>query len=108
MFPLLFIPGSGSGECAAATSGQQLTTCYDLRCSEEFGCGASNVTIQQVKVGWRTVELQLSDNATDCQKPGLGGEASYRVTITTVKVMADMTVCQVRPISIMSSINYDT
>ena len=55
MFPLLFIPGSG--ECAAATSGQQLTTCYDLRCSEEFGCGASNVTIQQVKVGWRTVEL---------------------------------------------------
>ena len=57
MFPLLFIPGSGSGECAAATSGQQLATCYDLRCSEEFGCGASNVTIQQVKVGWRTVEL---------------------------------------------------
>ena len=55
MFPLLFIPGSG--ECAAATSGQQLATCYDLRCSEEFGCGASNVTIQQVKVGWRTVEL---------------------------------------------------
>ena len=49
MFPLLFIPGSG--ECAAATSGQQLATCYDLRCSEEFGCGASNVTIQQVKVG---------------------------------------------------------
>ena len=49
MFPLLFIPGSG--ECAAATSGQQLTTCYDLRCSEEFGCGASNLTIQQVKVG---------------------------------------------------------
>ena len=54
MFPLLFIPGSG--ECAAATSGQQLATCYDLRCSEEFGCGASNVTIQQVKVGWRTLE----------------------------------------------------
>ena len=40
MFPLLFIPGDTS------TGEPQLTpVSYDLKCSEEFGCGAMNVTI---------------------------------------------------------------
>ena len=69
MFPLLFIPfQSDSGQDGSGSdpgSQDALPACYDLRCSEEFGNGAMNVTISQ--------------------KLGIG-EPTYNVTISTVKV----------------------
>ena len=69
MFPLLFIPfqSEPGPEGSRGDTGAQdsLPACYDLRCSEEFGNGAMNVTITQ--------KLNI-------------GEPTYNVTISTVKV----------------------
>ena len=73
MFPLLFIPfqsDSGSDDPGGDLgSGESLPACYDLRCSEEFGNGAMNVTITQ--------RLNI-------------GEPTYNVTISTVKVSTEL------------------
>ena len=68
MDPLLFMPfNSDSQEYL-----ENLPVSYDLKCSETFGQGAMNITI--------------------LEKTKIGKEPVYNVSLTTVKVMPDMTV----------------
>ena len=68
MDPLLFMPfNSDSQEYL-----ENLPVSYDLKCSETFGQGAMNITISE--------------------KMKIGVEPVYNVSLTTVKVMPDMTV----------------
>ena len=52
MFPLLFIPFKSDSDGQGGDPGCEvsLPACYDLRCSEDFGSGAMNVTITQVMI----------------------------------------------------------
>ena len=63
MFPLLFMPFQAGD--AGVDQLDNLPLCYDLKCSEEFGVGAMNVSIQE-KINIR--------------------EPIYNVSINTVKV----------------------
>ena len=60
MFPLLFMP------FPTPSTDQTDDVSYDLKCSEEFGCGGMNVTLM--------MKMRI-------------GEPSYNVTINTVKVL---------------------
>ena len=62
MYPLLFLPFQSD---KSSDQLNNLPVSYDLKCSEEFGCGAMNVTIYQ--------KINI-------------GEPTYNVTINTVKV----------------------
>ena len=68
MFPLLFIPfQSDSGQDGFGSdpgSQDALPACYDLRCSEEFGNGAMNVTISQ-KLGIGELLVSTGNPNTD-------------------------------------------
>ena len=64
MFPLLFIPG----DTASSKDTDIAPVSYDLKCSEEFGCGAMSVSISVLDK--RNV-----------------GEPVYSVTVNTVKVV---------------------
>ena len=64
MFPLLFIPGAETG----GDDHDDEDVSYDLKCSEEFGSGAMNVTIVRTPEKRNIVE------------------PVYNITINTVKV----------------------
>ena len=58
MFPLLFMPFQ-AGDGAAGSGSDKLDNLplsYDLKCSEEFGVGAMNVSIQE-KINIRENQL---------------------------------------------------
>ena len=68
MDPLLFMPFNS--DCQEYLL--DLPVSYDLKCSETFGQGAMNITISE--------------------KMKIGKEPVYKVSLTTVKVMPDLTV----------------
>lgn len=89
MFPLLFIPGDTTNSKDTPIS----PVSYDLKCSEEFGCGAMNVTINVLEkrnVGEPVYGVTVNTVKVGC----VAVPTTAHHVLFIVKVMPDMTVSQ--------------
>ena len=95
MFPLLFMPFQAGD--TGVDQLDNLPLCYDLKCSEEFGVGAMNVSIQE-KINIREPVYNVSINTVKVKTSNLSTILSCDSDLTSTNV--SLSVC---PVSVQTN-----
>ena len=92
MFPLLFMPFQAGD--TGVDQLDNLPLCYDLKCSEEFGVGAMNVSIQE-KINIREPVYNVSINTVKVKTSNLSTifSCDSDLTSTNVRPSVCLSVC---------------